>query len=137
MRKAVPGPTPETQPYWDAARRGELMLPRCVQTGRMFFYPQPYSPFALGGDVEWVKVSGRATLYSYVINHRPAPGFQDENPYVIAVAELSEGPRLMTNLVGIEPRPECLTLDMALVVTFDDRNGSVVPVFMPAEGLHQ
>lgn len=83
--------------------------------------------------MEWVTVSGDATLYSYNINHRPAPGFQDEAPYAIAVVELAEGPRMMTNIAGIENTPENLILDMPLKVRFQERDGIVVPVFVPAE----
>lgn len=133
MPKALPKATPETKPFWDAAARGELRIQRCVTTGKYFFYPRPYSPYVAGGEVEWVTVSGDATLYSYNINHRPAPGFEDEAPYAIAVVELAEGPRMMTNIVGIENTPENLVLDMPLKATFQDRDGFAVPVFTPAE----
>jgi uncharacterized OB-fold protein len=80
-----------------------------------------------------VTASGRATLHSYVINHRPARGFEDDGPYAIAVVQLEEGPRMMSNIVGVENTPERLLLDMALEVTFQDRDGVCVPVFRPAE----
>jgi uncharacterized OB-fold protein len=133
MPKALPEPTPETQAFWDGAAHGQLRIQRCVTTGRCFFYPQPYSPFVLGGAVEWITASGDATLYSYNINHRPAAGFEDEGPYAIAVVQLAEGPRMMTNIVGIDNTPENLVLDMALKVSFQDRGGFAVPVFTPAE----
>ncbi|MFF5138604.1 Zn-ribbon domain-containing OB-fold protein [Streptomyces sp. NPDC013157] len=131
--KFLPKPTPETQPFWDAAAQGELHIQRCVTTGRFFFHPRPCSPYVFDGAVEWVKVSGDATLHSYNINHRPAWGFEDEAPYAIAVVELAEGPRMMTNIVGIENTPENLVLDMPLKVRFQERDGVVVPVFAPAE----
>jgi hypothetical protein len=77
-----------------------------------------------------VAASGRARLHTYLINHRPAPGF--EAPYAIAVVELEEGPRLMTNIVGIENTPENLQLDMELQVTFEERDGMWIPLFTPA-----
>lgn len=128
----LPKPTPETQPFWDAAAKGELWIQRCVTTGKAFFYPQTHSPFVLGGKTEWFKASGKATLYSYNILHRPAPGFADRVPYAGAVVELEEGPRMMTNIVGIENTPENLILDMPLTVTFEDREGVSLPVFQPA-----
>lgn len=127
----VPEPTPETQRYWDGAAAGELWIQRCVTTGKYFFYPGPYSPFVTGGPVEWVRASGRATLYSYNIVHRPAPGFEDRAPYALAVVELEEGPRMMTNIVGVENTPENLLLDMQLQVTFEERGGFALPVFEP------
>lgn len=129
----LPVPTPETQRYWDGAAAGELWIQRCLGTGKFFFYPRKYSPFVVGGPVEWVRASGRATLYSYNIVHRPvAPGFEDRAPYAIAVVELEEGPRLMTNIVGIENTPENLVLDMPLEVSFERRGEMTLPVFGPA-----
>ena len=76
--------------------------------------------------------SGRATLYSYVINHRPAPGFEDDGPYAIAVVELAEGVRMMTNIVGVEITPENLPLDLELRVVFERRGDVHIPLFEPA-----
>jgi len=86
------------------------------------------------GKAHLVQASGRATLYSYVISHRPAPGFEDDAPYAIAVVELEEGPRMMTNIVGVEITPENLVLDMPLHVQFAARGEQQVPVFAPAAG---
>ena len=129
--KAVPIPTPETQPYWDGAAAGELRIQRCRDCRQAYFYPRPLCPSCGSGDVEWFTASGRATLYSYVINHRPAPGFEADAPYAIAVVQLAEGPRMMTNLVGVEPDPEQLPLDMTLMVEFEPRGEQAVPVFRP------
>lgn len=128
--KAVPAPTPETQPFWDGARAGELRIQRCRTCGEAYFYPRPFCPGCAGDDVEWFTASGRATLASYVICERPAPGF--EPPYVIALVELAEGPRMMTSIVGVEPTPEALPLDLPLTVRFEERGDLAVPVFAPA-----
>jgi uncharacterized OB-fold protein len=83
--------------------------------------------------VEWFTASGLATLYSYVISHRPAPGFEEEVPYAIAVVQLAEGPRMMTSLTGVPQTPEDLVLDMPLLVSFQRRGDVSLPVFAPAE----
>ena len=106
--KPVPVPTPETQPFWDGCAAGELRIQRCADCGRPYFYPRPVCPACGSRNVEWFTASGRATLYSYVINHRPAPGFEDDAPYAIAVVELDEGPRMMTSIVGLPATPEAL-----------------------------
>jgi hypothetical protein len=67
-----------------------------------------------------------------VINYVPAPGFESNTPYAIAVVQLAEGPRLMSNIVGIENTPEALELDMELRVDFEQRDAMFVPVFRPA-----
>lgn len=130
--KPAPQPTPETQPFWDGTAAGELRLPRCVSCDRHYFPPRPFCPDCLSDDVVWEPVSGRGTLHTYVINHRAAPGF--EAPYAIAVVQLEEGPRMMSNIVGVEQTPDALELDMALEVTFEQRNDVILPVFRPAAG---
>jgi uncharacterized OB-fold protein len=132
--KPAPKPTPESKPFWDGANSGQLRIQKCVTTGKHFFPPRRYSPYTVGGETEWVEASGRATLYSYVINHRAAPGFENDGPYAIAVVELEEGPRMMANIVGIEIEPEKLVLDMPLQVQFEARGEQQVPVFGPAAG---
>ncbi|MFG1701457.1 Zn-ribbon domain-containing OB-fold protein [Nonomuraea sp. NPDC049309] len=132
--KPAPKPTPETRPFWDGTAAGELRIQRCTACERHYFYPRPSCPRCGGDQVEWVRASGRATLYSYVINHRPAPGFEDEAPYAIAVVELEEGVRMMTNIVGVPNDPEHLELDMELQVVFERRGDVTVPLFEPAGG---
>jgi uncharacterized OB-fold protein len=132
--KPLPRPTPETLPYWEGARAGELRIQRCLDCQELYFYPRPFCPRCFSDRVEWVRVSGRARLHSYVINHRPAPGFEEQAPYAIAVVELEEGVRLMSNIVGVENTPENLVLDMPLEVAFEEREGMCIPVFTPAGG---
>jgi uncharacterized OB-fold protein len=78
--------------------------------------------------------SGKGTLYSYVINHRPAaPGFTP--PYAIAVVALEEGPRMMSNIIDCPQTPEALELDMPLEVAFQKVDDAItLPVFKPAKG---
>lgn len=132
--KPVPVPTPETQPFWDGCAVGELRIQRCLDCGGPYFYPRPVCPACGSARVEWFTASGDATLYSYVISHRPAPGFEDEVPYAIAVVQLAEGPRMMSNITGAPHSPEDLELDMPLRVTFEQRGEVAVPVFAPAAG---
>ena len=101
--KFVPRPTPETQAYWDGLRQHRLMLQRCNVCQRAYFYPRPFCPQldCHSRDVDSFQASGTGSLYSFVINARPMPGFEDEVPYIIAVVELAEGPRLMTNLIDV------------------------------------
>jgi uncharacterized OB-fold protein len=130
--KPAPVITPETLPFWDAAQREELQIQRCRACDRFYFYPRPFCPVCFSGDVEWVRVSGRATLVSYVINHRPVPGWEDDAPYAIALVELEEGPRMATNIVGVPNTIDDLVLDMPLEVCFVEQSGVKVPKFRPA-----
>ncbi|HEY8080550.1 MAG TPA: Zn-ribbon domain-containing OB-fold protein, partial [Acidimicrobiales bacterium] len=132
--KPVPTPTPETEHFWEGTKAGELRVQRCNACSTTFFYPRVGCPHCGSTDVSWIVASGRARLHTYLINHRPAPGFEDESPYAIAVVELEEGPRMMTNIVGVANTPEDLELDMDLVVDFQDRGDQRVAVFRPARG---
>lgn len=128
-RRPVPVATPETRHYWEGTAAGELRLQRCRACARAYFPPQPCCPRCTGDDVEVVVASGRGTLHSYVIAHRAPPGF--EVPRVIAVVELAEGPRLLTNIVGVAPDPAALPLDLPVEVTFEVVDEVALPVFRP------
>ena len=129
--RPIPKASPETAPYWEAASRGELCIQLCNGCDKFYFYPRPACPECGSRDVEWVKVSGRARLHTYLINHLPARGFEERGPYAIAVVELHEGPRLMSNIVGIANTPEELVLDMELRVDFEQLGEMSLPVFRP------
>ncbi len=129
----LPVPTPETRPFWDASRRHELVLQRCRACGRCFFYPRAACPHCLSGDVEWQRVSGRGTLHTFTVVHRGQRNFPLPTPYVIAIVELAEGPRLMTNLVGIEPDPAKIRIGLPVEVVFADVSAEIaLPRFRPA-----
>ena len=133
MERALPRPTPETLHFWEGTRAGELRLQRCSHCARVWFPPRPVCPACASREVSVFAASGRARLYSYVINQRAAPGFRA--PYVIAVVELEEGPRMLTNLIEVEPTPEALPLDLPLEVSFERVNDEIaLPLFRPARG---
>ncbi len=130
--RPIPKPTPETQHFWDGTRAGELRLQRCSDCDQTYFPPRPFCPECSSRSVEIIVASGRATLYSYVIHEREVPGFTP--PYAIAVVELAEGPRMMSNIVDCDQTPEALQLDMELEVTFEEVSEEIsLPQFRPVE----
>lgn len=132
FKKQVPRPTPETQHFWDGTKNQQLLLQQCDQCQYTYFPPRPFCPKCASREVSITEASGKAILYSYVINHRPLPGF--DNPHSIAVVELEEGPRMMSNIVGCPQTPEALVLDMPLTVTFEELTSDIkLPKFQPAE----
>lgn len=132
--RPLPKPTPETQNFWDGCLAGELRLQKCADCTHTYFPPRDFCPACSSRNVESLKASGKATLYSYVINHRPRPDFGDQ-PHSIAVVTLAEGPRMMTNIIDCPQTPEALQLDMALEVSFESVNETIsLPKFRPAKG---
>src|SRR3954449_9030493 len=130
--RAKPKPTPETQHFWDGTQAGELRLQRCEACAKVYFPPRPFCPVCASRKVSVTKASGRAKLFSYVIHHRAVPGFTP--PYAIAVVELAEGPRMMTNIVDCEQTAEALQLDMKLEVAFTPMDEEItLPLFRPAK----
>ena len=132
MDRILPTPTPETAHFWDGCKAGELRLQRCLACHETYFPPRPFCPVCGHREVEVVKASGKAVLWSYVINQRPRADL-GQAPHSIAVVALAEGPRMMTNIVGCPQTPEALVLDMPLEVTFKSFGDIALPFFTPTE----
>ena len=132
MRFDLPQPDLETQPFWDAAREGKLLIKHCNACGEYHFYPRPFCPKCWSDDVEWFEASGKATLYTWSVVHRnDLPPFGERVPYVAAVVDLAEGPRMMTNVVDCES--DALEIGMALDAVFHPTSDEVTIVqFRPA-----
>ena len=132
-QRPLPRPTPETDHFWAGTRDGELRLQKCHACSHVYFPPRPFCPECSSRDVHVFRASGRGTLESYVINHRPHPAWTA--PYAIALVKLAEGPRMMSNIVDCPQTPEALVLDMPLEVVFDKQTDEItVPLFRPAGG---
>ena len=132
--KPVPVPQGESDYYWEKAKAHELWLRQCDDCGNAYFYPRDISPCCFSKNTSWIQASGKATLFTFAIVHRPPhPGFREIAPYVTAIVELEEGPKFPTNIVIDDPTPENLQIDMALEVTFDDITDNIaLPKFKPA-----
>lgn len=131
-RYDLPIPDDYTRTWWDAAAGRRLLIVRCASCGEAHYYPRPFCPRCGGDEVAWEEASGDATLYTWsVVHQNDLPPFRDKVPYVAAVVDLAEGPRMMTNVVGADP--ESLQVGMALRVDFEELDeGFHIPVFRPA-----
>ncbi|MDH4077912.1 MAG: OB-fold domain-containing protein [Acidimicrobiia bacterium] len=128
----VPVPTPETRPWWDALAEHRLDLPRCERCEQVFFPPTAICPRCASTALRWVTASGEATLYSYVIHHRPLKLWRSEGPRSVALVKLAEGPMLVSSVVNCPQTPEALQLDMPLRATFEPFDELTVLCFEPA-----
>ena len=96
--------TPFTAHYWDHADRGELLIQRCNHCGQHQFYPRQMCSHCWSQDVGWRQALGRGFIWTFTIAHQPGhPAWTEEAPYVIAIVELDEGPRMLTNIVDCDP----------------------------------
>ena len=131
-RKPLPRIDEESRGYWEALARHELYFQRCRTCGTKRFPPRAVCPVDLSSATEWVRASGRATVHSFTVTYQnQAPGFRESLPYVLAVVELEEGPRLMTNVVGCPP--DAVRIGMRVEIAFDDVTPEVtLPKFRPA-----
>ena len=133
--RPLPTPiTPEAKPFWDGLREQKLLLPRCGACGHVFFYPRAVCPRCHARDIGWIQASGRGTLHAFEIAHQVFnKAWKIKPPYVLAMVELAEGPRLMTNLVNVEPDPKVITCDMPVRVVFSKLTEEItLPLFEPA-----
>lgn len=126
-QRIIPSPpiSVEHDQYWAAANEGVLLLPRCQDTGKFFWYPRKISPFTLSQNVEWIPASGKGVIYTYSIMRRADP------PYAIAYVTLEEGVTMMTNIVDCDF--DAISIGQAVEVVFrDTEDAQKVPVFKPA-----
>lgn len=132
--KPIPQADGSTQPYWDSLKAHQMKIQKCNDTGKFFFYPRGMSPFTLSDNVSWEPVSGKGVVHAFTIIHQHrAAGFVDELPYVVAMVELDEGARMMTNIVDVEPDPEHVKIGMPVDLVYDDITDEVtLPKFKPA-----
>ena len=123
-KKPLPRIDEESRGYWEALARHELYFQRCRACGTRRLPPRALCPSCLSAATEWVRASGRGTVYSFTVTYQnQAPGFREEVPYVLAVVRLDEGPQLMTNVVGCAP--DAVRIGMPVEVVFEDVTAEV------------
>ena len=120
--KPLPQPDVISQTYWAAAKNHKFIIQKCTECHQYVFYPREACPYCQSKDLEWAEPSGKGTVYSYTIIRRAAhPGFKDDVPYIYAIIELVEGPRMISNI--IDCNIEKVQIGMPVMVTFDDITG--------------
>lgn len=131
--KPLPQPTADSAPFWEACRQGRLELQRCDECALFWFPPSNRCPRCLGESWAWTPVAGQGRLVTYTIMHRAYhPGFVADLPYVVGVIELDEGPRMVSNVVGLAS--EAPSVGMRLSVVFEDAGQELaLPKFRPAQ----
>jgi hypothetical protein len=127
----IPVPDADSSRYWAATLEGRLELQRCDACRRLVFYPRARCPRCYGDRLTWTTLAGTGTVHAFTVVHRPAdPSLADAVPYVVALVELTEGARLMTNIVGCDPSD--VHVGMPVAVSFRPvSDAASLPVFSP------
>lgn len=133
-RHGVPLPRTDrlSQPYWEAAAAGSLLLQRCATCGRHQHFPRRHCIHCDANTLEWATACGRGTIHTFSVIHRTdEPPFASETPFAVAVVDLEEGPRLLTNIRGVDPAE--LHCGMSVQIVFEAVEGNVtLPQLGPA-----
>ena len=118
-QKPLPIPNEDTKPFWDGLKEHKLRIQKCSQCGQFRFPPRIICPYCMSLESEWVEVEGGGTVYSFtIVHHAYTPAYEGELPYVVAIIELEEGIRLISNIVGC--KPEQVEIGMHVELTFED-----------------
>ncbi len=130
--KPLPDIHEETRSFWEGCKNHELLVQKCLDCGHLYFYPRSICPECLSYNNEWVKASGRGKVYSYTVSFRPpTEAFLEDLPYNIAIIELEEGVRIMSNIVECDN--DNLTIGMPVEAVFEDITPEItLPRFKPA-----
>jgi len=129
MNLPPPAVNADSREFWEAARENRLIIKRCDACAKVFFPPSYLCPCCWSDKTSWIDSAGKGTVYSYTIMERaPAPEFAARVPYVVALIDLAEGPRIMANIVGLRALETAVGEQVA--VCFEDRGGGwKVPQF--------
>lgn len=128
--RLAPTVTPDTRFFWDGLRDDRLLVQRCEECGRLRHPPRPMCPHCTSLAWTAVPASGRGTVVSFVLPRHPQwPWFDDD--YVVALVELAEGVRIVSNLVDVAP--DAVRIGLPVVVRFERFDDDLVlPLFAPA-----
>jgi uncharacterized protein len=124
--KPVPRPGAQTRPFWEGAKAGRLMLPRCTDCSRVHWYPRLICPFCHSTSLEWIEGSGEGRIHTFAVQHRAGGGWAEEVPFVTAYIDLNEGDRMLTVLRGVDAtRPETIRIGARVRVEFEPASEDV------------
>ncbi len=124
--KPLPLVNVESRPFWEGCKQHKLMLQRCNDGPKptYFYYARSFAPGTLSTNIEWVEASGEGVIHSYTIARRGAgPAFAPDAPYVIAIIELAEGPRMLSNIRTANV--ESVKIGQKVKVFFEDINEEI------------
>jgi uncharacterized OB-fold protein len=133
-RRLEPPVTETSQPFWDATREHRLLLQWCTACDSPIFFPREVCPGCLGSELEWRPASGRGRVYAVTVENLPERStIATDAPFAVALVDLEEGVRIMSNVIGCAP--DDVRVGMAVELTWEPlSDGRNLPQFEPSGG---
>ena len=133
--KPIPRVTHDSWEFWSFAKQGQLMLRACRSCNSLFYYPRMLCPRCMSDDLGWQRASGRGTVHAFTVVHRaPHEAFRPDVPYVVAIVELAEGVRLLSNITDCPA--DTVTIGMQVEAWFEVVSEDFsIPKFRPATAM--
>ncbi len=133
MRRPRPTPSPTTTAFWEATAEHRFLIQRCPSCGNAQFYPKTTCTTCGSEHLDWEAASGQGTLHTFTVARRAThPAFEDAEPYVVAIVELAEGPRVTGNLVDCNVDDVRIGMPVELSWDEPDADGISLPLWHPA-----
>ncbi len=122
----------DTREFWEGTKQRELRYQKCDDCETIIFYPRRHCTGCLGNNLSWHTASGKGTVYSYsVVRQSYHPFFRQQIPYAVAWVDLDEGPRLLSNIVGIDDPLNDVSIGQRVEVEWEDHEELSIPLFKP------
>ncbi len=123
----------DTREFWAATKDKELKYQQCANCNTVVFYPRRHCTGCTSSSLVWKTASGRGTVYTYsVVRQSYHPFFRNKIPYAVAWIDLDEGPRLLSNVVGVDDPLADIKIGMKVQVEWEEHEELNIPLFRPA-----
>lgn len=133
LKRPLPNPNEaDTREFWAATKDRQLKYQRCDDCGTVVFYPRHHCTSCLGDHLSWHVASGRGTVYTFsIVRKAEHPFFRNRVPYAVAWIDLDEGPRLLSNIVGVADVTKDLKVGQKVMVDWEAHDELSLPLFKP------
>ena len=123
----------DTAAFWQATKEKKLCYQKCDSCGTVVFYPRAHCTGCTDGQLKWHEASGKGTVYTYsVVRQSYHPFFRSKVPYAVAWIDLDEGPRILSNITGVDDPLKDVSIGMKVTVEWEEHEALCIPLFKPA-----
>ncbi len=120
----------DTGEFWRATKNREFRYQQCANCGTVVFYPRRHCTGCIPGDLTWHVSAGKGLVYSYsIVRQSYHPFFRNRVPYAIAWIDLDEGPRLVSNVVGVDDPAREISIGQRVEIEWKDHDTVNIPLF--------